>query len=157
MTPADPFAALRLGRSGDLSDDEVRSAWRRVAASTHPDRPDGGDPEAFAAAAAAYAALRSNSGRRDAVADLVEPSERRRLLLTARVVAHWPGGRLTHRVLRGRPLVLALRVLACAAVSAMVVALAGWQPATPAIITGAVTWLLLTGGSDLGERRGPQP
>jgi DnaJ domain len=160
MTPADPFVALGLRRSGDLSDDEVRSAWRRVAASTHPDRADGGDPEAFAAAAAAYAALRSSAGRRDALADLAgspQASDRRRPLISASVTGRWPGARLAHRVLRGRPLMLALRVLTCAAVSAMVVAIAGWQPAAPAIITGAVTWLLLTGQADLGERPGRQP
>jgi hypothetical protein len=157
MTPADPFRTLGLRRSGDLTDDEVRSAWRRVAASTHPDRADGGDPAAFAAAAGAYALLRTSAGRRDVLADLAalsRPCARRRVLASAGLVSRGPGGRLVQRVLRGRPLVLALRVLTCTAVCAMVVALAGWQPASPAIITGAVTWLFLTGRADLGERSG---
>jgi len=40
----DPFAALGLAARPDLTDDDVRAAWRRIAASTHPDRADGGDP-----------------------------------------------------------------------------------------------------------------
>jgi hypothetical protein len=36
-----------------------------------------------------------------------------------------------------------------AAVSAAAVAVAGWAPATPALITGALTWLLLTARHDL--------
>jgi hypothetical protein len=36
-----------------------------------------------------------------------------------------------------------------AAVSAGVAAVAGSQPATPALIVGAITWLLVTGRSDL--------
>jgi curved DNA-binding protein CbpA len=49
-----PFAVLGLPPSPDLTDDDVRAAWRRVAAATHPDRADGGDPAGFAAAAGAY-------------------------------------------------------------------------------------------------------
>jgi hypothetical protein len=36
-----------------------------------------------------------------------------------------------------------------AAVGAGSAALVGWAPATPALITGAVTWLLLTSRNDL--------
>lgn len=54
-----PFGVLGLPTRADLTDDEVRAAWRRIAAATHPDRPDGGDPPTFAAAAAAYATLRT--------------------------------------------------------------------------------------------------
>ena len=50
--------------SAELTDDDVRAAWRRVAAATHPDRADGGDPAAFAAAAAAYTLLRTAAGAR---------------------------------------------------------------------------------------------
>ena len=42
----------------------------RVAAATHPDRADGGDPARFAAAAAAYTELRTRYGRGEAYADL---------------------------------------------------------------------------------------
>jgi curved DNA-binding protein CbpA len=70
----DPFDALGLDRRGDLADDEIRAAWRRVAAATHPDRADGGDPPAFAAAAAAYTMLRTRTGRGEALADLLAPA-----------------------------------------------------------------------------------
>ena len=54
----------------DLTDDDVRAAWRRIAAATHPDRDDGGDPARFGAAAAAYDTLRTSFGRGEALADL---------------------------------------------------------------------------------------
>ena len=45
---ADPFSVLGLPASRGLTDDEVRAAWRRIAAATHPDRADGGDTARFA-------------------------------------------------------------------------------------------------------------
>jgi hypothetical protein len=66
----DPFALLGLPARPGLSDDDVRAAWRRIAAATHPDREDGGDPARFGAAAAAYVLLRSGFGRGEALADL---------------------------------------------------------------------------------------
>jgi len=69
--PTDPFAALGLPARPGLGDDEVRAAWRRIAAATHPDRADGGDPDRFAAAAAAYTTLRTQFGRSEALADLI--------------------------------------------------------------------------------------
>jgi hypothetical protein len=66
------FSALGLPARADLTDDDVRAAWRRLAAATHPDRADGGDPARFAAAAAAYTMLRTRSGRGEALADLAE-------------------------------------------------------------------------------------
>jgi hypothetical protein len=67
--------------------------------------------------------------------------------------ATWPGhhsaARFLSRIRRGRPARLALRVLIAAALSAVAVAVTGSQPATPALITGALTWLLLTGRHDL--------
>jgi curved DNA-binding protein CbpA len=66
----DPFAELGLPALADLTDDDVRAAWRRIAAATHPDREDGGDPARFGAAAAAYAVLRTSFGRGEALADL---------------------------------------------------------------------------------------
>lgn len=74
---ADPFAALGLPARPDLTDDDVRAAWRRVAAATHPDRADGGDPARFAVAAAAYTELRTRSGRGEAYADLAAGPGRR--------------------------------------------------------------------------------
>jgi len=53
----------------------------------------------------------------------------------------------------GRPVRLAFRLLAVAATGALAVAVTGWQPASLAVITGALTWLLCTGGSDLGRDR----
>jgi curved DNA-binding protein CbpA len=195
---ADPFAALGLPPRADLTDDDVRAAWRRIATATHPDRADGGDPGRFAVAAAAYTVLRTRSGRGEALADLASPSPapgrsrpptlwsrtpipwlRRpdapsrpeapsrpdaaarpdgpsRTDAAARMgalPATWPGhpgvARLLSRIRRGRPARLALRVLIAAALSAVAVAVAGSQPATPALITGALTWLLLTARHDL--------
>jgi hypothetical protein len=40
-------------------------------------------------------------------------------------------------------------VVIAAAVSAGAAAVAGFQPATPALIVGAVTWLLITARHDL--------
>jgi len=148
---ADPFAALGLPARPGLGDDEVRAAWRRIAAATHPDRADGGDPARFAAAASAYTTLRTQFGRSEALADLTGsrgraglPDARQRWWRASASLA-----RLPVRVRQGRPLLLALRVAAVAAVSAITLAVAGPAPATPALITGAVTWLLLTARHDL--------
>jgi curved DNA-binding protein CbpA len=164
---ADPFAALGLPARAGLTDDEVRSAWRRVAAATHPDRADGGDPGRFAVAAAAYTVLRTRSGRGEALADLRSPSPapgrpgvarphpgppepaRPRHRPPGPGVTGMRGARLLSRIRRGRPARLALRVLITVAVGAVAVAVAGSQPATPALITGALTWLLLTARHDL--------
>jgi hypothetical protein len=227
----DPFAALGLPARPGLTDDEVRSAWRRVATATHPDRADGGDPSRFALAAAAYTVLRTRSGRGEALADMASPSPGSRWPRAARPrprapdtsrdtgppragpgspatppgtaplratpplatrpratppgagvpeapprpgpaprVTASPGAplptaasrtgrpgwmgwlsrvRLLSRIRRGRPARLALRFLIATAVAAIAVAVTGAQPATPALITGAVTWLLLTARHDL--------
>ena len=151
MSP-DPFAALGLPAQADLSDDEVRAAWRRLAAATHPDRDDGGDPARFAAAAAAYTTLRTRSGRGEAFADLAAP--RPRAGMPHPGVAGWRRpllglARLPARVRRGRPARLALRLAVVAAATAAAVAVDGWAPATPALITGFLAWLLLTARHDL--------
>jgi hypothetical protein len=52
-------------------------------------------------------------------------------------------------VRRGRPARLALRIAAAGAVSLGVALVAGARPATPALITGALTWLALTARHDL--------
>jgi len=51
----------------------------------------------------------------------------------------------------GRPVRLAFRLLAATATGAVAVAGAGWQPASLAVITGALTWLLCTGRTDLAR------
>jgi curved DNA-binding protein CbpA len=170
VSGAGPFSTLGLPARADLTDDDVRAAWRRIAAATHPDRADGGDPSRFAVAAAAYTVLRTRSGRGEALADLAAPSATPRLPQPRRPS---PGGttpaaappqtaarripgrarsgaaRLASRIRRGRPARLALRVLIAATLSALVVAVARSQPATPALIAGALTWLLLTAPPDL--------
>src|SRR3954451_17003273 len=63
-----PFEALGLPARPDLTDEQVRAAWRAIAAATHPDRPDGGDLAVYTAAAAAYAELRTPWSRSQASA-----------------------------------------------------------------------------------------
>ena len=58
----DPFAALGLPVRNDLTNEQVRAAWRQIAAATHPDRPDGGDVARYTAAASAYDQLRTQWG-----------------------------------------------------------------------------------------------
>jgi len=154
----DPFGALGLAHRRELADDDVRAAWRRVAAATHPDRADGGDPEAFAAAAAAYTVLRTATSRGEALADLVEdrarwqprPAVRFRPRARLRPAALVAGVLLMLiRVRQGRPLMLAVRVITAAAVVAIAVMAVGWQPASLAILVGTLTWLIRTVPSDL--------
>ncbi len=145
---ADPFAVLGLDPAAELSDDDVRAAWRRVAAATHPDRPDGGDPGRFAIAAAAYTDLRTRYGRGEARAGLAHPSPRP-------APARWRAlARFPALVRRGRPLRLAARVLAAASAATLGVLAARGGPAGPALVTGAATWLLLTARRDLGRTAG---
>ena len=137
-----PFAALGLPASRDLTDDDVRAAWRRVAAATHPDRPDGGDLAAFAAAAAAYTMLRTGAARGEALADLSGPQFAAQPALAARLAA---------RVRGGRPGRLITRLLAAATAGALAVTAVGWQPAAYAVIAGALTWLAVTSTGDLAR------
>src|SRR5262249_44833269 len=104
-----PFDVLGLPASNALTDDEVQSAGRRIAAATHPDREDGGDAAAFAAAAAAYTLLRTAAGRGEALAEAGEPAggrvpsgpvTRRFRLASAAAATGW-------RVRQGRPARLA--------------------------------------------------
>jgi hypothetical protein len=147
----DPFAALGTDCAADLTDDDVRSAWRRIAAATHPDRADGGDPERFAAAAAAYTDLRTGYGRGEARAALGPSGVH---------AGSGDAGRLAGpaaRVARGRPARLALRIMAAVAVATTAVLLAGHGPAAPALVTGAATWLVLTGRRELTAPDGRYP
>jgi curved DNA-binding protein CbpA len=167
---ADPFTVLGLPAGPGLTDDEVRAAWRRIAAATHPDRADGGDAARFAAAAAAYTIVRTGYGRAEALADLAGPGGPRRPRPGRAAGRRWRpaaagegrrrrpaaglmAGRWWSRVRGGRPVRLALRIAAAAAVSAGVLVVAGARPATPALITGALTWLVLTARHDLAPPR----
>jgi curved DNA-binding protein CbpA len=144
----DPFRVLGVDHRADLTDEDVRAAWRRVAAATHPDRADGGDPAGFAAAAAAYTVLRTPSGRGEALADLLGPAAA--TPTPAPALDRVAVGRRTWRRLRdGSPGRLVLRLAAVAVVAVVAVLAVGWRPATFAVIAGALTWLARTGRGDL--------
>ena len=136
---ADPFRALGLPARPDLTDDDVRAAWRRVAAATHPDRADGGDPARFAVAAAAYTELRTRYGRGEACADLAAGNSRRQRR----------SGPVPPHARAARPDLLALRIAIAAGISAAAFAVAGAQPAAAGLAAGALTWLVLTARRDL--------
>jgi hypothetical protein len=135
----DPFAALGLPARAGLTDDDVRAAWRRVAAATHPDREDGGDPVRFGAAAAAYAMLRTSYGRGEALADLSASGDRHRAWRRARHGAHRvrAGAGPGPSAALGRG--LTVRVAGAAALAAAAVAAVGLTPATIGLLTGALT------------------
>jgi len=130
-----PFEVLGLSARPDLSDDDIRSAWKRIAARTHPDREDGGDPARYAAAADAYSRLRTGWEREDVFLGGSDPPQ------TPPANGGLPAPRPLARVL--------VRVACAASAGGCAYASLGWAPATPAIITGAVTWLILTGRRDL--------
>jgi hypothetical protein len=172
MPGDNPFRILGLPTRADLSDDDVRAAWRRIASATHPDRADGGDSARFAAAAAAYEALRTTYGRGEAYADLHG-------VAAGTAVLDWPGPpaaanpgfvktsvrdsplnpaqsqksprrmSLLQRLCNGRPIILAVRILIGLAVCLACVAAVGWQPATLAIAVSVFTWIVLTGRHDV--------
>jgi curved DNA-binding protein CbpA len=166
-----PFGVLGLPVRPDLTDDDVRAAWRRIAAATHPDRDDGGDPERFAAAAAAYTELRTRFGRGEAYADLTSPgrgharpvippdpvppgepvSRSADALVMPAGAGRRPGSaaRLMLRIRRGRPALLALRLAIAAGLSAASFTVVGAQPPAGGLTIGAVTWFLLTARRDL--------
>ena len=153
-----PFEALGLPTRPDLDDAQVHAAWRAIAAVTHPDRPDGGDPAWYAQASAAYAQLNSPWGRSEAYADLTEGQhDTTPLPVLLDDPAQPPPARPTIRPLRllpsrivhGRPLRLLIRAAVAALVSLAVLRLAPGQPAAPADVAGAVLWFALTARSDL--------
>ncbi len=159
----DPFEALGLPARPDLTDEQVRAAWRAIAAATHPDRADGGDLGAYTAASAAYAELRTPWARSEAYADLADragdgpdtspipvlriPSEEETppppwqpFLALVQVPA---------RIRCGRPLRLLIRGSVATAVAAGVLQLIPGSPAAPADVLGVALWFLLTARSDL--------
>jgi hypothetical protein len=166
MTP-DPFRALGLPVRPDLTDEQVRAAWRSIAAATHPDRADGGDLARYTAASAAYAELRTGWGRSEAYADLTEHARQAELSgepdtsplpvvpgeALAPPVSPWQPlidlGRLPARIRRGRPLRLLVRAAAAALLGLAVLALIPGTPAAPADVGGLVLWFVLTGRRDL--------
>jgi len=158
----DPFAELGLPASPDLSDAQVRAAWRTIATATHPDRPDGGNPARYAAASAAYTVLRTPWGRSEAYADLAAAAP-----LLARMTrpsvpisrparpAPWRTALLLPaRIRHGRPARLLLRIAAAAVLAVLVLALDLGAPVTTGLLTGMATWLLLTARADLAPPPG---
>jgi hypothetical protein len=128
----DPFAVLGLPARRDLTDEDVRAAWRRIAAATHPDRDDGGDQARYSSAAAAYDTLRTGFGRGEALADLG--------LAGPRHAKHAPGPRHASRAPRiTKRTALSVAIVITALLAA---ATTGWTPATIALLVGAATWLL---------------
>jgi hypothetical protein len=136
----DPFAALGLPARAGLPDEEVRAAWKRIAAATHPDREDGGDAARYAAAAAAYDTLRTSFGRGEALADLGPGG--RPVGFRGRPV----GFRVRAVGFRGRGRRVALRAVAAAGVTGAAVLAAGWTPATVGLLAGALTWVAVVTG-----------
>jgi hypothetical protein len=157
---SNPFAALGLPARPDLTDEQVRAAWRTIAAATHPDRSDGGDPARYAAASAAYAVLRTAWGRSEAFADLTaQPTPA--VPRPARVSRRLPRGRLLRavalmpaRVRRGRPLRLAVRVLAAVLLGVITARSGAGGPAEAGTVAGLGVWLLLTVRGDLAPPPG---
>jgi hypothetical protein len=159
MTAPDPFTVLGLPADPDLTDEQVRAAWRAIATATHPDRPDGGDPARYAAASAAYALLRTPWGRSEAYADLAaqppphvaasRPTARVPVRSLARPVALAPA-----RIRHGRPGRLALRVLAAALLAVVAVWAGVGGPAAAGVVAGLVIWLALTARGDLAPPPG---
>jgi len=164
VTPdQNPFEAMGLPARPDLTDEEVRAAWRAIAAATHPDRADGGDLAAYTAASAAYAELRTPWARSEAYADLaerawagIEPdtsplpvvggTEAAPVPPWQPLVAMW---QLPARVWRGQPLHLAIRGIIAAALSLLVLHMIPGSPAAPADVALLALWFVLKGRRDL--------
>jgi hypothetical protein len=149
-----PFDALGLPTDPDLTDAPIHAAWRKIAAATHPDRPDGGDLARYTQASAAYAQLNSPWGRSEAYADLLDglPDT------TPLPPVTWtpplprtirPVRALPARILHGRPLRLIIRAAIAAALSLVVLWLIPGQPAAPADVAGLIAWFAVTGRADL--------
>jgi curved DNA-binding protein CbpA len=146
----DPFAALGLPAQAGLTDADIQAAWRRIAAATHPDRADGGDPGRFAQAAAAYHLLRTTTGRGEALADLTGPATAAGTAGQAGTAAGAAGlAALGSRIRRGRPARLVLRAAGVAAAGAGVIGVAGTRPSAVGVLAGLLTWLVLTARQDL--------
>lgn len=168
-----PFDALGLPTRPDLSDEQVRAAWRKIAADTHPDRTDGGDLARYTAATAAYVTLRAPWGRSEAYADVLAAADDTAVLPAVVVAEPGPAGlagpgvtgvarlglllmgwwQLPVRIGRGRPVRLLIRAVAAVVLCLTVLALIPGQPAAPPLVAALITWFVLTGRSDLAPPR----
>jgi hypothetical protein len=173
---SNPFDVLGLPVRRDLPDDQVREAWRAIAAATHPDREDGGDLARYTQATAAYAELRTPWGRSEAYADLVENAwsqgydgldddgepyteplppvppgydEAGPPPVTLRALLLIP-----ERIWHGHPIRLILRGLAAAVLSLAVLRLIPGSPSAPADVVLLGLWFILTSRSDLAPPPG---
>jgi hypothetical protein len=154
-----PFAALGLPESAALTDAEVRAAWRHIAAAAHPDQADGGDPAAYAAAAAAYQQLRTAWGRSEALADLAArpPAAETATPQAARApgAARWQAvGLLPARIRHGRPGRLVTRTLTAVAVAVLGALATRGTASAPAIVAGCALWWAFTVRGDLAPPPG---
>jgi hypothetical protein len=177
-----PFEILGLPARRDLTDQQVDTAWRTIAAATHPDRPDGGDLVRYTQASAAFAELRTGWSRSEAWADVLEQAwaqgydgldedgQPRTEPLPPVLFSPGTGvnpetglprgdpvailAQLPSRIRRGRPLRLLLRGLAAAVLSLLVLTLIPGAPAAPAVVLGLVLWFVLTGRHDLAPPPG---
>jgi len=154
-----PFTALGLPVRPDLTDEQVRAAWRTIAAATHPDRPDGGNPARYAAASGAYGQLRTAWGRSEAYADLA--TDQPYVPAPAAQLPPVPGTGIVRaalllpaRIRHGRPVRLLLRAIIAAVLSLLVLSLVPGQPSGPAVVTGLITWFVLTARGDLAPPPG---
>jgi len=162
----DPFTVLGLPASPELTDAQVRDAWRAIATTTHPDLPDGGEPARYAAASAAYAALRTPWARSEAYADLMDAAPSgpwphdlqpptTAVLAAGVAVSRWRGVLLVPaRIRRGRPVRLLLRIAAAAVLALIVLHTGAGTSAVAGLITGIATWLVLTARGDLAPPPG---
>jgi hypothetical protein len=167
---ANPFDALGLPARPDLSDEQVRAAWRKIAAATHPDRTDGGDLARYTAATAAYVTLRAPWGRSEAYADVLAAADNTSPLPLVVADGPRPAGvgaagvvrpgamlwvwwQLPARIGRGRPLRLLIRAAVAVVLCLTVLALIPGQPAAPPLVAALITWFVLTGRSDLAPPR----
>ena len=151
-----PFETLGLPTRPDLDDEQVRAAWRAIAAATHPDREDGGDPAWYAQASAAYAQLNSPWGRSEAYADQIEAQNGGTIPLPFFIPDPAPARRtyrplrlLPSRIAHGRPLRLVIRAAATALLCLAVLWLIPGQPAAPADVAGLIIFFALAARSDL--------
>jgi len=170
MVSTNPFDALGLPVRPDLTDEQVRAAWRAIAAATHPDRTDGGDVARYTAATAAYVTLRSAWGRSEAYADVTAAADdtsplpvvtgTTESLAKHAEVAAGPHAvvaaytwQLPHWIRYGRPLRLAIRGAAPALLCLGVLAVIPGDSAAPPLVAALITWFVVTGRSDLAPPR----
>lgn len=155
-----PLDALGLPATTALTDADVRDAWRGIAAATHPDQPRRRRPGRYAAAAAAYAQLRTACGRSEALADLTaqahpgtwhrQPEARPGVLAARwRTVTLLPA-----RIRHGRPGRLAARTIAAVTAAVVAVTVTAGTPSAPAAAVGCLLWWARTARGDLAPPPG---